>query len=154
MQLAWCVSERGYQDNIKFDPPYCFKKLKYLKNKYCPKRCVLCHCNLGKFRRENVTMRGGSFREFCLSYLCSFFFRAEIIIGGFVVKELSSDPPSCLVTYITRVDLKGRFSLNPSAQHLLRFQSGGLRVETPGQNTPKIRENFVDYNMTKMSSFR
>jgi len=33
--------------------------------------------------------------------------RGEIIIGGFVVKELSSDPPSCLVTYITRVDLKG-----------------------------------------------
>lgn len=39
-------------------------------------------------------------------------FRAEIIIGGFVVKELSSDPPSCLVTYITRVDLKGKFSLS------------------------------------------
>ena len=36
-----------------------------------------------------------------------FCFRGEIIIGGFVVKELSSDPPSCLVTYITRVDLKG-----------------------------------------------
>ena len=26
-----------------------------------------------------------------------------------MVKELSSDPPSCLVTYITRVDLKGEF---------------------------------------------
>ena len=38
-------------------------------------------------------------------------FRGEIIIGGFVVKELSSDPPSCLVTYLTRVDLKGRLSL-------------------------------------------
>ena len=25
-----------------------------------------------------------------------------------MVKELSSDPPSCLVTYITRVDLKGK----------------------------------------------
>lgn len=33
--------------------------------------------------------------------------RGEVIIGGFVVKELSSDPPSCLVTYLTRVDLKG-----------------------------------------------
>lgn len=41
------------------------------------------------------------------------YFRGEIIIGGFVVKELSSDPPSCLVTYLTRVDLKGRFSLVP-----------------------------------------
>lgn len=30
-----------------------------------------------------------------------------------MVKELSSDPPSCLVTYLTRVDLKGRFSLVP-----------------------------------------
>lgn len=39
-------------------------------------------------------------------------FRAEVIIGGFVVKELSSDPPSCLVTYITRVDLKGKFPLS------------------------------------------
>ena len=29
-----------------------------------------------------------------------------------MVKELSSDPPSCLVTYITRVDLKGKFSLS------------------------------------------
>ena len=28
-----------------------------------------------------------------------------------MVKELSSDPPSCLVTYLTRVDLKGRLSL-------------------------------------------
>lgn len=37
-----------------------------------------------------------------------FCFRGEIIIGGFVMKELSSDPPSCLVTYITRVDLKGK----------------------------------------------
>ena len=27
-----------------------------------------------------------------------------------MVKELSSDPPSCLVTYLTRVDLKGRLS--------------------------------------------
>lgn len=33
--------------------------------------------------------------------------RAELVIGGFVVKEISSDPPKCLVTYITRVDLKG-----------------------------------------------
>lgn len=29
-----------------------------------------------------------------------------------MVKELSSDPPSCLVTYITRVDLKGKFPLS------------------------------------------
>lgn len=35
-------------------------------------------------------------------------FRAEIITGGFVVKELSSDPPSYVVTYMTRVDLKGK----------------------------------------------
>ena len=28
-----------------------------------------------------------------------------------MVKELSSDPPSCLVTYLTRVDLKGKLSL-------------------------------------------
>ena len=28
-----------------------------------------------------------------------------------MVKELSSDPPSCLVTYMTRVDLKGKFGL-------------------------------------------
>ena len=40
-----------------------------------------------------------------------FCFRAELINGGFVVKELSSDPPSCLVTYMTRVDLKGKFGL-------------------------------------------
>lgn len=33
--------------------------------------------------------------------------RAEIIIGGFVIKELSSDPPKCHISYITRVDLKG-----------------------------------------------
>ncbi|XP_068729696.1 steroidogenic acute regulatory protein, mitochondrial-like [Montipora capricornis] len=33
--------------------------------------------------------------------------RAELVIGGFVVKEISSDPPKCLVTYIARVDLKG-----------------------------------------------
>lgn len=33
--------------------------------------------------------------------------RAEVITVGFVVKELSSDPPSYLVTYMTRVDLKG-----------------------------------------------
>ena len=38
-------------------------------------------------------------------------FRGEVIIAGFVVKELSSDPPRCLVTYLTRVDLKGRLSL-------------------------------------------
>lgn len=49
---------------------------------------------------------------FSLSGLCFLLFRAEVIIGGFVVKELSSDPPSCLVTYITRVDLKGKFSLS------------------------------------------
>ena len=28
-----------------------------------------------------------------------------------MVKELSSDPPSCLVTYLTRVDLKGWLNL-------------------------------------------
>lgn len=33
--------------------------------------------------------------------------RAEVVIGGFVVKELSSDPPKCLLTYVTRADLKG-----------------------------------------------
>lgn len=38
-------------------------------------------------------------------------FRGEVIIAGFVVKELSSDPPRCLVTYLTRVDLKGMLSL-------------------------------------------
>ena len=38
-------------------------------------------------------------------------FRADFIIGGFVVKELNLDPPSCLVTYITRVDLKGKLIL-------------------------------------------
>lgn len=37
-----------------------------------------------------------------------FCFRAEIIIGGYLVKELSSDPPKCRVTYVTRVDLKGK----------------------------------------------
>ena len=51
--------------------------------------------------------------EICLEeisgHLIFFFcFRAEIIIGGFVIKELSSDPPKCHVTYITRVDLKGK----------------------------------------------
>lgn len=38
--------------------------------------------------------------------------RGEILLGGFVIKELSSDPPKCLVTYITRVDLKGYFPVS------------------------------------------
>ena len=54
-------------------------------------------------------------KRFCLAAFISDIlvccFRGEVIIGGFVVKELSSDPPSCLVTYLTRVDLKGRLSL-------------------------------------------
>ena len=45
-------------------------------------------------------------------------FRAELVIGGFVVKEISSDPPKCLVTYITRVDLKGEWFLRPSCSKL------------------------------------
>ena len=48
-------------------------------------------------------------------------FRAEIIIGGFVVKELSSDPPSCLVTYITRVDLKGKFFTVADDSYVIRL---------------------------------
>lgn len=35
--------------------------------------------------------------------------RAEILLGGFVIKELSADPPKCKVSYITKVDLKGYF---------------------------------------------
>ncbi|XP_031565956.1 uncharacterized protein LOC116301097 [Actinia tenebrosa] len=33
--------------------------------------------------------------------------RGEILCGGFFVREVSSDPPCCQVTYISRVDLKG-----------------------------------------------
>lgn len=54
-------------------------------------------------------------KRVCLTAFISdifvWYFRGEVIIGGFVVKELSSDPPSCLVTYLTRVDLKGRLNL-------------------------------------------
>ena len=45
------------------------------------------------------------------------------------MKELSSDPPSCLVTYITRVDLKGK-SAHFSILHMrfLFTRSGWERV--------------------------
>ncbi|XP_074630901.1 uncharacterized protein LOC141889499 [Acropora palmata] len=33
--------------------------------------------------------------------------RGEIIIGGYLLEELSSKPPKCRVTHVTRVDLKG-----------------------------------------------
>ena len=36
-----------------------------------------------------------------------FFFRAEILTGGMVIEELSSDPPCCRLNYLTRADLKG-----------------------------------------------
>lgn len=42
--------------------------------------------------------------EFCFL----FFFRAEIIIGGYLLEELSSEPPKCRVTHVTRADLKGK----------------------------------------------
>ena len=46
------------------------------------------------------------------------------MIGGFVVKELSSDPPKCLLTYVTRADLKGRrFFLHMSSSRKLLFRT-------------------------------
>ena len=42
--------------------------------------------------------------EFCFLFCC----RGEIIIGGYLLEELSSKPPKCRVTHVTRVDLKGK----------------------------------------------
>ncbi|XP_078351038.1 uncharacterized protein LOC144635803 isoform X1 [Oculina patagonica] len=82
--------------------------------------------------------------------------RGEIIIGGFVVKELSSDPPSCLVTYITRVDLKGNLparlvnrvtASQPQAVAVLRDKLEALYqadVESGGKNMSQIQKEGVD----------
>lgn len=71
---------------------------------------------------RNILYTLDDFTQHCFLYLaCVFLFRAEIIIGGFVVKELSSDPPSCLVTYITRVDLKGMYSTSPVCSPFAQF---------------------------------
>lgn len=40
-----------------------------------------------------------------------FFFRVELVIGGFVVKEISFDLFKCFVIYIICVDLKGEWFL-------------------------------------------
>lgn len=49
------------------------------------------------------------YKELCVYYInggvCCF--RVEIIMGGFVVKELSSDFLSYVVMYMICVDLKG-----------------------------------------------
>ncbi|XP_073248466.1 uncharacterized protein [Porites lutea] len=75
--------------------------------------------------------------------------RAEIIIGGFVVKELSSDPPSCLVTYITRVDLKGKLpvrlvnkvtSSQPEAVAVLRDKLEALYQADVASNSGEMSE--------------
>ncbi|CAH3185389.1 unnamed protein product [Porites evermanni] len=77
------------------------------------------------------------------------FVRAEIIIGGFVVKELSSDPPSCLVTYITRVDLKGKLpvrlvnkvtSSQPEAVAVLRDKLEALYQADVASNSGEMSE--------------
>lgn len=75
--------------------------------------------------------------------------RAEVIIGGFVVKELSSDPPSCLVTYITRVDLKGKLpvrlvnkvtSSQPEAVAILRDKLEALYQADVASNSGEMSE--------------
>ncbi|KAJ7365516.1 hypothetical protein OS493_005625 [Desmophyllum pertusum] len=82
--------------------------------------------------------------------------RGEIIIGGFVVKELSSDPPSCLVTYLTRVDLKGNLparlvnrvtASQPQAVAILRDKLEALYqadVQSSGQDMSPIQKEGVD----------
>ena len=45
--------------------------------------------------------------EYWLSFFF-FCFRAEIILGGYLLEELSSEPPKCRVTNVTRADLKGK----------------------------------------------
>ena len=37
----------------------------------------------------------------------SFAYRAEVIIGGFIIDGVTDDPPVCKVTFVTRADLKG-----------------------------------------------
>lgn len=75
--------------------------------------------------------------------------RAEVIIGGFVVKELSSEPPSCLVTYITRVDLKGKLpvrlvnkvtSSQPEAVAILRDKLEALYQADVASNSGEMSE--------------
>ena len=45
-----------------------------------------------------------SIDHFCFSDL----FRGKILVGGFVLKTLSEEPPRIRTTYITHVDLQGR----------------------------------------------
>lgn len=82
--------------------------------------------------------------------------RAEIITGGFVVKELSSDPPSYVVTYMTRVDLKGNLparlvnrvlSSQPQALAVLRDKLEACyqaEVEVDGLDTSQLRREGTE----------
>ncbi|XP_048585764.1 uncharacterized protein LOC116604069 isoform X2 [Nematostella vectensis] len=80
--------------------------------------------------------------------------RAEVLLGGFLVREMSSDPPCCQVTYVSRVDLKG--NLPPRlVNRVTQSQPQAVAVlrDKLESRYRKEAQQIGDENMSDLQSF-